>query len=317
MPDMVLDRTMLGQPQEKHWISYIKQRIKKNKNFLGFISGQTGSGKSWSTLRICEELDNEFNIERVVFSGLELMELINSGKLRKGSAICFEEVGVEMNSRNWASITNKMLHYLLQTFRHKGFILIMNSPFMDFVDSATRKLFHAEMQTIGIDFEKGEVRLKPQLIQYNSRLQKFYYKRLRVIRPEGVVPVDVWRVNKPSKALIEAYEQKKTDYTTKLNQKIMVELQSLDSKERADIKHRSYGKPLTEIQAQLVNDLKEGKSLKDIITQRQKPYNTLRSMMTHLHKKGYRFILAKKVGEHNYYNVQEPSANRKSDNISQ
>ena len=173
MADIVLAKT-----QQKHWINYILQRIKKNKNFLAFVGGQTGSGKSWSCLRIAQELDAEFNIGRVVFTGLELMNLINSGKLKRGSVIVFEESGVEMNNRNWQSVVNKLLNYLLQTFRHLGFILIMNSPYMDFIDAGTRKLFHAEMQTVGINYDKGTVRLKPQLISYNSRMQKFYYKRL-------------------------------------------------------------------------------------------------------------------------------------------
>ena len=81
----VVDRALMNKPREKYWISYIKQRISKNKNFLGFISGQTGSGKSWSSIAIAEQLDPEFNIDRCVFSGLELMALINSGELKRGS----------------------------------------------------------------------------------------------------------------------------------------------------------------------------------------------------------------------------------------
>src|SRR3989344_3364139 len=157
----VVSKEILGKPKEKYWISYIRQRIRQQKNFLGFLSGPTGSGKSWSCLRIAEELDPEFNIDRCVFGGLELMNLINSGKLKRGSVIIFEEMGVEMSNKMWHSVTNQMLNYLMQTFRHLGFILLMNSPYMDFVDSATRKLFHAEMQTMKISFDKGVVYLKP------------------------------------------------------------------------------------------------------------------------------------------------------------
>ena len=86
----VVSKEILGKPKEKYWITYIRQRIRKNKNFLGFISGPTGSSKSYSSLRICEELDPEFNVDRVVFGGLELMNLINSGTLKTGSAVVFE-----------------------------------------------------------------------------------------------------------------------------------------------------------------------------------------------------------------------------------
>lgn len=216
------------------WIRYINYRIYLNRNFLGFISGQTGSGKSWSTISICEQLDPEFNIERVVFSGLELMELINSGKLKKGSAVAFEEVGVNLNTREWASKLNKLLNYMMQTIRHRNFIFILNAPYMDFVDSATRKLFHAELSTVHIDKAKKVCRLKPQLIQYNSRYKKFYYKYLRVVTNRGVIPCVSWDIKQPSKELIKAYEKKKREFTQRLNEDILDELKK--SKRKKDKK---------------------------------------------------------------------------------
>lgn len=188
---------------------------------MGFIGGPTGSGKSFASLSIAEMLDQEFDINRCVFTGSELMNLINSGQLKKGSVIVFEEAGIELSNRSWQSLMNKMLGFLIQTFRHKNFILIFNSPYMDFVDSATRKLFHAEINTRKIDFEKKMTILKPQIIQYNARLKKFYYKYLRIgIKNQGMAAVKSWSVPKPSAALIKAYEKKKTEFTTALNKEI-------------------------------------------------------------------------------------------------
>lgn len=227
MPDIVLQ-----QSKEKQWIRYTKQRIKKNKNAMYFIGGPTGSGKTFCSLRIAEELDPEFDIDRVVFNGVELMDLINSGKLRKGSVVVFEEAGIEMSNKNWQSTINKMLNYLIQTFRHRNFILIFNSPYMDFVDASTRKLFHAELITMGIDFNKNQVRLKPQMLQYNARNKKFYYKYLRVITQNGVLPIKVWRVDKPSSSLLKEYEKKKSAFTTQLNKKIYEELKNANEKNK-------------------------------------------------------------------------------------
>jgi len=306
MADITIDREMLNKPKEKFWISYIKSRIKKNKNFLGFISGQTGSGKSWSTLSICEDLDKDFNIDRVVFNGLELMSLINSDTLKRGSAICFEEVGVEMSNKNWASVTNKMLNYLIQTFRHRGFILIMNSPYMDFVDSATRKLFHAEMQTMGIDFNTKECKLKPQLIQYNGRIQKFYFKRLKVIRPEGIIPVDVWKVKKPSDDLVKAYEQKKRAYTDSLNKRIFEELQEVQNK-----KEKAKGKvsDLTDIQQETLDMLKQGFNVEQIATARGRAKQVIWKTLDLIKKKGYSIKGVYSGTTLTHYEVLEPEAN--------
>jgi hypothetical protein len=303
MAGLTIDMQMLGKPKEKFWITYIRQRIKKNKNFLGFVAGQTGSGKSWSSLSICEALDKDFCIERVVFSGLELMNLINSGKLRRGSALCFEEVGVEMNSKNWASVTNKMLNYLVQTFRHQGFILIMNSPFMDFVDSATRKLFHAEMETIGIDFNAETCKLKPRLLQYNSRYQKFYYKRLKVITGKGIMPVDFWNVHKPSSALIDAYELKKKEYTESLNRRIYAELQEVQNKRE---KSNRKTKDLTGIQQETLDLIKQGLNVKKIALSRGRAEGVVFETIKLIKKKGYKFKPVYEAGVVKSYDVIEP-----------
>lgn len=266
--------------QELHtpyWIKYIKNRIAKNKNFLCFISGQTGSGKSWSSLSIGESLDSDFNISHVVFRGIELMDLINSGKLHPGSVIVFEEAGIEMNARNWQSVTNKMLNFLLQTFRHRNFILLFNSPYMDFVDASTRRLFHAEFQTQGIDFKQEKTILKPQLIQYNSRIQKFYYKRLRVRTKGVVVPINIWRINKPSDSLIKAYEEKKRLFTNRLNKEIYEELEIL---------HHKRKKELTEIQQDIVELLKKGKNVEEIAKERGRALSSIYACIRQLKRKG-------------------------------
>lgn len=275
----VVDREILNSPPRKHWIGYIKQRISQNKNFLGFISGPTGSGKTYSCLRIAEELDPDFGIDRVVFKGTALMDLINSGKLKKGSVIVFEEIGVEMSNKNWASVTNKMLNYLMQTFRHRNFILLMNSPYMDFVDASTRKLFHAEMRTIKIDFKLNQVVLKPLVIQYNSRLQKFYYKRLKVITAHGKLPLNLWSVDKPSKDLLDKYDIKKNSFTDELNKKILAELRALDGPKL---------NPLSDNQELVIKMLKDGKLPQEIADIRNRHVSGVEYAMQQIKKKGWK-----------------------------
>lgn len=219
MGDLVLQKA-----QVPSWVSYAHQRIKKNKNFLLFISGSTGSGKSWSSLAIAEMVDPEFNIDRVVFTALELMELINHGKLKRGSAIVFEETGVELSNKNWQSVFNKMISYLLQTFRHRNFILILNAPFLDFIDSSMRKLFHGELRTVSINRKKNTVKMRPLLLQYNSRLKKHYFKYLRIRTPKGIVPIARWNIPRPSSKLIREYEVKKRRFTDALNREILEQL---------------------------------------------------------------------------------------------
>lgn len=218
--------------KEPSWIRYIKLRIEHNKNFLAIISGPTGSGKSYSSLSIAQMLDSRFTIKNVVFSGSELIKLINEGNLRKGSVIIMDEAGVDLSNRTWQSLTNRVINLLLQTFRHKNFILLFTAPYSDFIDSSTRKLFHSEFRTIGINYQNETVRLKPLNIQYNARYGKFYYKRLVKLNHGKKTRVDVWDVPKPSQEIITAYEERKNNFTTELNKSIEMELERAEAKKK-------------------------------------------------------------------------------------
>jgi len=284
--------------KEPFWISYIKQRIKKNKNFLGFLSGPTGSGKSWTTLSICEQVDPNFKIDQVVFNGLELMNLINYGNLKKGSAICFEEVGVGLSSKSWQSTTNKMLNFLIQTFRHRNWVMIMNSPYMDFLDASTRRLMHAEMQTLSINYKDKTVKLKPQLLQYNSRLQKFYYKRLRVIGNRGATPLGKWDVLKPSDKIIKQYEEKKKSFTAKLNKEIYTELNKV---------YDTSSSQLTEIQKEVLELLKQGKVIKEIAEIRDRSPKVITETVRRIKQKGFSINAIYEGNKVTRYDVQEAS----------
>ena len=258
----------------------------KHHNFIldnGILSHN--SGKSWSSLSVGEQADPEFNIDRVVFSGGELMRLINSGKLKKGSAIVFEEAGIGMSSKSWQSVTNKLLNFLIQTFRHRNFILIFNTPYMDFVDASTRKLFHAEISTLKIDIPSGTCRLKPRYIQYNSRNKKFYFKMLRVITSSGKRPINTWSISKPSPELIKAYEIKKRAFTDKLNAGIQSDLQKLEEEDN-DKPIDTRNLP-TEAQNEVLELLQKGLTVPQMAEELFVSPQNVNKHMVSLKKKGY------------------------------
>jgi rubrerythrin len=108
---------------------------------------------------------------------------------------------------------------------------------MDFIDKSTRKLVHAHFKIIGIDKEKKQTIIKPQVIQYNERKDKFYYKYLRVVEPKvGINCIKEWAVNKPSDKLLEEYEKKKHAYTGNLNNEIIAALIKNQNKEKKECK---------------------------------------------------------------------------------
>ncbi len=302
MVDMVRQTEQNNDP---FFVKYIKQRIRQNKNFVCLISGQTGSGKSWTALAIAEMLDPDFKINQVIFRGTELLSLINSGKLKRGSVIIWDEAGIDLGNRAWQSATNKLLNFLFQTFRHKGYILFFTTPYSDFVDKLTRRLFHCEMKTVSIDFKNCTTRVKPQLMQYNSRFGKFYYKYLRVnVQGGGVVPLTDWNVPSPSKDLTEKYEELKNAFTSKLNKEIEAELNKVEGKKQEqnekdnqkdsvcvddsivdDVKGK---KALTQLQMQVLVCWKKGVlSNKDIAKEMGKKTHMIPEYTRLMRKKGY------------------------------
>lgn len=226
MADLVLSTRGTG----SHFLGYIKQRIERNKNFLCAVCGPTGSGKSYSAMRIAEILDPSFSVDRVVFTPAEFMRLINDGTLGVGSVIVFDEAGVGMSSKQWQSLQNKLLNFLLQTFRHRNYIVIFTSPHLGFMDASSRKLLHAYLETVSINPKKKTCTLKPLLLQLNQRSGEAYYKYLRVITPgKGVSPLSRLNVGLPTSDLVREYEMKKTEFTTSLNQNIQEEIEESDA----------------------------------------------------------------------------------------
>ena len=60
-------------------LQWIRNRIKKNRNLIALFIGDTGSGKSYSSIRLAETIDPGFSVDRIVFTVEDFMKLINSG----------------------------------------------------------------------------------------------------------------------------------------------------------------------------------------------------------------------------------------------
>lgn len=269
------------------WINYIKQRIAKNKNFLCVITGPTGSGKSWAGLSIAEQLDPEFDISRCVFRGKDLMELINSGTLKKGSVIFFDESQIDLNNRAWQSLMNKLLNYLLTTFRHRCFVLIFTSPYIDFLDSSSLKLFHANFETVSINREKKTCSIKPKQLQYNQNLKRWYHKYLKASVGKKFSKIKRWHVRKPSAELIKQYEERKTIFTTMLNKQIEEKFSKLDGDGKVTKDKQETRIELNPFQAEIIRCWEKGIfEVKDIVKTIHAPHSSISISIAQLAKKG-------------------------------
>lgn len=234
----------------------IHHRIKRNKNALIMFVGATGSGKSYSAIRFGENLcylqEKIFTIDRIAFTAKEFMDILNdTEKLKKGDVIILDEAGVSMSARNWQSLNNKMINYVLQTFRNLNLIVIITVPNLTFIDSQSRKLFHLLMETQNIDFIEKKVIIKPLIMQNNPKINKLYLKYPRIkLKGKGVMPIKRVRFGLPSQSLREQYELKKTRFLFNLNREIEREIERNERKDMREFKI----KPLSE-QEQRTMDL--------------------------------------------------------------
>ncbi len=212
----------------------------QNLNALLCFTGNPGSGKSYSAIRLAELVAEKNGVEfsdiHICFTPKEFIRLVNSGKLKKGSIIILDEAGVAINSRKWQSAINLMMNYIVQTFRHRNYVVIMCVPYFDFIDSAIRKMFHMLFEMIRIDFKKCVSWSRPKIIQINQRNGKSYFKWLRY-KFSGLQPMalDMAGFRLPSKELLIKYEAKKREYTTNLNKGLEQDLNSGENNEPKEL----------------------------------------------------------------------------------
>ncbi|MCX6748217.1 MAG: hypothetical protein NT076_01285 [Candidatus Pacearchaeota archaeon] len=231
---------------EDSWVRWIKKRIANNLNFICLFQGATGIGKTWSAMSMSEMIDNEFNVNQIVFDFKELMSVINSDwfKQKKWKIIIFDEPQITISNRNWQSINNKLMNYLLSTFRHQNIILIFCSPYVDFLDSQSMKLLHCVFECVGVNKKTKLSRVRPKIQQYNSYMKKMYQHPLYVIRGKKTIALRDWFIPKPSNELIEQYELKKTGFTSSLNREIMIKLDKLNEDKQEETTQDNKPKPI-------------------------------------------------------------------------
>jgi hypothetical protein len=210
-------------------IGHIRGRMtNRNLNWLCVITGMPGTGKSYSALRLAEVIDPKFQLYQCVWTADQFFDLLNNKKLRKGSVIIWDEAGVGMPAREWYSLSNKAINYVVQTFRYRNLGLIMTTPSMSFVDSQIRKLFHAHIKTLRVDRKKEQVVAKYYWLMHKKSKYKDYYTFFERIRgPDGNKSAveEIW-INKPSKDIVDAYEKQKDEYCSELNKDLESELKA-------------------------------------------------------------------------------------------
>jgi ABC-type dipeptide/oligopeptide/nickel transport system ATPase component len=198
----------------------VRERLgSENRNWMALIIGETGSGKSYTAMSLAQEIDPSFpeDARRVYFSVTQLVNDIRDNKVTKGMVVILDETGVTFSNRKWWSQENRNFGFLLQAIRHRCFAIIFCLPSMSMMDKQGRQLAHALIQTERINYREKYVLVRWKEVSWNDFENRLFYRFPRVVDHFGVIRKQKqMRVYLPTKALIEAYEIKKREFTDKL-----------------------------------------------------------------------------------------------------
>lgn len=215
------------------------QVYKRNENVIVAVMGKTGSGKSYTALSLASQFP-EFEPENIVFTSKDFFALVNSGKLKKGSVIVYDEAEVDLDNLTFWDKLSRFFSYMMATIRYRNYIIIFTMPFKSDIISKVRRLIHWNIECTNIKNVKEKYTyVKIYMNSPNYRTGEIYDKFLRISYKGQIHLLKSLKVKMPPKNLIEYYEAQKHPYITKLYK---------DFEEQMDQESTNIKRPLTDQQ---------------------------------------------------------------------
>ena len=227
---------MQENPSTKFFNSiFDRTMFKENKNVIICTVGKTGSGKTYTNLRICEDwyrdrFKKDLPLMHICFSVREVLELLASGKVDTGDIILWEEAGKGMGSLDFQSKVAKVFNIVLQTYRKKRISLVTSLPYLSMLNKSTRMMINLLIRTIDIDKSTKEVITKPVWLSWDQWTGKCYKKRPIVIQDGIATKIDMMGIAMPSTKLLEEYEKKKDSFVNETIHEALAEVIRQDAK---------------------------------------------------------------------------------------
>ncbi len=203
----------------------VKNVYRMGKMNVLHIIGLPGTGKSWYSLRLAEQISEDIHgvdeetgepnykitIDNVVDSLLSLLKFIRKVK-GPGAIVVAEELGVWLSSKRAMSSENVDAGYVWDTLRKKRIIVIGNNPLSKDIDKKLMALSTMQIQTLTLNKREGVCLVKPLRLQTNPDTAKTYRHRLT---DKGFEVHRCWS-GRPDKELTDAYEKSKDDFLEEL-----------------------------------------------------------------------------------------------------
>src|SRR5213594_1001672 len=181
---------------DSDWFRFqVKKRLESGRNIWGGVTGELGSGKTYWAMRVCEEFDPGFSVDRVIFSSKDFIQTVQ--KLESGSWVLYDEPGVTMSHRAWMSEANRIVTWFLQSSRYRRVNALFCLPALPLMDIAARTIL--SFQALILD--RGIARV------YRIRRNQFGSSPAYFTHRLGTV-----KAGFPSRELVEAYEKRRREW---------------------------------------------------------------------------------------------------------
>lgn len=213
-------------------VNYCRKRIKAVRPLNLVFTGETGSGKSYSAIRLASVLDPTFSEDHIVFDIESFLGLLEQRpRLPPGSVIMYDEAGVTANSRKYRDTMNIIFSGEAQSMRYRNYPVFYTVPKLSFIDSQVRGLVQMILESTST---RGK--MKPLFILDNPDRNdpKPFYKypsfiRTRNFRQEKVVVSRV-TFQLPPKYIYMPYEKKKDEFLSNLRTANLEKIDALKEK---------------------------------------------------------------------------------------
>jgi len=216
--------------ENKNHAPWLLRRIwdrinKENEHFMGVIVGKEGDGKSYTAIKIANNVDPTFNADRVMFDVVDLLEVLDSGDHESGQWYVLDEAGVQMGKRTWQDRSQILANQALQLIREHNLGVMFTIPRLSEFDSQAEGRIQAAYEITGKkhnEYVRGKWKFfDPDRMNETGKIYKKFPRRVQNGEKKRIKRLNFT----PPKCteLIETYEERKSKFQSEFYEQVIEE----------------------------------------------------------------------------------------------
>jgi hypothetical protein len=224
----------------------------KDLDALIAVCGRRGACKSGAAQRFGEQFDVSYYSEdnfkprfdetHITFKASEFVKLFQQHH-PTGSVLVWDEIGVENDSRNFYTVKNKLIKYLMETNRYRNYVVLVTTPTLKSMDISTQRLLSGFLEMQGKVGDGNQAKGKFFHVETAAKTGKQYFKYPKYWNEHIFYSGEEFIFPKPNAELRKKYDEKKIEFTKNLWKNIEVELsfmgRMMGIESGSDVEHKT------------------------------------------------------------------------------